>query len=265
LKVRDEKTMGEIIPEELPYGTLRITLLPKTAAAAGAQWRIDGETWWNSGVEITNIAPGRHTISYKPVVGCHEPGDESFIVLGDDYFYLTRYYNIGIGSLKINLSPPEAVAAGAQWRVDAGAWQNSGAIVSNLSAFSHIVEYKALDEWAGPISEYILITEGETIELFRAYTETISEDRITCLYSLDPQTYTWAVIHRPTFPGPYYNGCLIEIFSLYFPEFNGTYTAAIVSKNEDCITFHLTEKICSSFTPTCACDSADYGTLSFVS
>jgi hypothetical protein len=36
------------------------------------------------------------------------------------------------GSLQVSLSPAAAVDAGAQWCVDGGAWQDSGAIVSSV-------------------------------------------------------------------------------------------------------------------------------------
>ena len=36
------------------------------------------------------------------------------------------------GALQVNLSPPAAVDAGAQWSVDGDAWRDSGATVSKL-------------------------------------------------------------------------------------------------------------------------------------
>ena len=36
------------------------------------------------------------------------------------------------GSLRVTISPPAAVTAGAKWRVDGGAWQSSGATVGGL-------------------------------------------------------------------------------------------------------------------------------------
>ena len=43
--------------------------------------------------------------------------------------------------------------AGAQWRVDGGDWQISGATVSGLSVDTHTVEYSSITGWATPANE----------------------------------------------------------------------------------------------------------------
>ncbi len=65
------------------------------------------------------------------------------------------------GSLAINLGPAEAVAAGAQWCVDQGQWQNSGATVCGLGASSHQVDYKDTAGYNKPASEPVTITAGQ--------------------------------------------------------------------------------------------------------
>jgi hypothetical protein len=54
------------------------------------------------------------------------------------------------GSLQVNLSPPGAVNAGAQWRVDGGAWENSGVTVASLSEGTHPVTFKGILGWIAP-------------------------------------------------------------------------------------------------------------------
>jgi hypothetical protein len=46
-----------------------------------------------------------------------------------------------LGSLQVTLAPAGAVSAGAQWQVDGGAWQSSGATVSGLAPGSHTVAF----------------------------------------------------------------------------------------------------------------------------
>ena len=49
-------------------GTLQITLIPTTG-----KWRVDGGTWRNSGVSVTGLTPGTHTIDYSSISGYISP------------------------------------------------------------------------------------------------------------------------------------------------------------------------------------------------
>ena len=61
------------------------------------------------------------------------------------------------GALNVNLSPPGAISAGAQWQVDAGAFQNNGAIITGLSTGSHRVSFKTITGWITPVSQNVMI------------------------------------------------------------------------------------------------------------
>ena len=80
------------------------------------------------------------------------------------------------GSLKVTISPQDAVDAGAQWRVDGGAWRNSGATVSGLSVGGHTVSYKYVSRWVTPDDESVTISSGVTSTATGTY-EYISSDR----------------------------------------------------------------------------------------
>ena len=82
------------------------------------------------------------------------------------------------GSLTVTLGPSGAVSAGAQWNVDGGAWQNSGATVSSLSVGSHTVNYKAVTGWIAPSSETVMITGGQTASLNRNYAQRIPAELV---------------------------------------------------------------------------------------
>lgn len=82
--------------------------------------------------------------------------------------------SIDFGSLMVTLGPAEAVSAGAQWNVDGGGWQNSGATVTSLSVGSHTVNYKSITSWAAPSSEQVNINSGQTTQISRNYTQQLS-------------------------------------------------------------------------------------------
>ena len=75
------------------------------------------------------------------------------------------------GNLHVTLGPAGAISAGAQWNVDGGAWQDSGATVSDLSVGPHDVNYKSVTGWTSPTSETIDINDGQTTSISRSYTQ----------------------------------------------------------------------------------------------
>ena len=66
------------------------------------------------------------------------------------------------GSLHVTILPAEAAAAGAQWRVDGGAWYSSGATVVSLPEGSHDIEYSIAVGWSAPGTETVQITRQQT-------------------------------------------------------------------------------------------------------
>ncbi len=58
-------------------GSLTINLSPSGAGSAGAQWRVDGGSYRNSGDTATGLTPGSHTVSFKAVSGYTTPADKS--------------------------------------------------------------------------------------------------------------------------------------------------------------------------------------------
>ena len=56
----------------------------------------------------------------------------------------------GTGSLTVNITPPEAVAAGARWRIDGGAWQSSGLSLSTVLEGPHFLEFESVAGWTAP-------------------------------------------------------------------------------------------------------------------
>jgi len=69
----------------------------------------------------------------------------------------------------VSTSPEEAIAAGAEWRADAGDWQEGGGTLTGLTAGTHTVEFKRVAVWAKPDSLDVTIRAGKTANITRMY------------------------------------------------------------------------------------------------
>jgi len=75
------------------------------------------------------------------------------------------------GFLEVFIFPPEAVTAGAQWRVDDGTWRDSGASVADLMPGGHTLEFSMVDGWGRPPSQTVQIPKNHTTTIDETYTE----------------------------------------------------------------------------------------------
>ncbi|MGA2866771.1 MAG: GH25 family lysozyme [Verrucomicrobiota bacterium] len=66
------------------------------------------------------------------------------------------------GSLQVTITPSGAVSAGAQWQVDSGPWQSSGATVSGLSVGSHTMAFSTVSGWTTPGNQTVGINANQT-------------------------------------------------------------------------------------------------------
>ncbi|MHC4544626.1 MAG: hypothetical protein ACYSYL_08880 [Planctomycetota bacterium] len=142
---------------------MQVTILPQEAVDANAQWRVDGGAWQDSGYTEPNLAVGSHTVEYSVIAGWNKPNSET-VQINDGQTTTTTgtYTPAQTGSLQVTILPQEVVDANAQWRVDGGAWQDSGYTEPNLAVGLHIVEYKPISNWNEPNSETVLINFGQT-------------------------------------------------------------------------------------------------------
>ena len=76
------------------------------------------------------------------------------------------------GALSTSILPAGAVSAGAQWTVDGGAWQDSGATVVGLAAGAHTVQFKAVSGWVTPSAKSVTVVAGETTSASGTYSVT---------------------------------------------------------------------------------------------
>ncbi len=148
---------------------IAVTIEPVGARNAGAQWRVDGGAWQNSGSTLSNVAAGQRSIEYKDILGWIRPSQESANITAGQTTSLTKNYTQQAGSLQVTIQPNNVTQAGAQWRVGGGPWQVSGATVSNLPVGNQTIEFKDVSGWIKPGSSSINITVGQTVQTGGTY------------------------------------------------------------------------------------------------
>jgi len=87
------------------------------------------------------------------------------------------------GSLKVTLGPAGAITAGAQWRVDGGAWKDSAATVSSLSVGTHTITYKPTTGYTSPATATAVIAVSATTEKTGTYVLSASTGSLTVTLS----------------------------------------------------------------------------------
>jgi hypothetical protein len=150
-------------------GSLQVNLGPEEAVTAGAQWRRVGtETWFDSGYTEEYITFGPYTVEFKDVPDWVSPEDVDVVITLDETTEVTAtYYQVGL--LQVTITPPEAVDAGAQWRL-AGTetWFDSDD-AQELPVGEYVVEFKPVDLWRLPDPIGVTIEHDQTTSVSAAY------------------------------------------------------------------------------------------------
>ena len=160
-------------------GGLTVTLSPAAAVTAGAQWQVDGGAWQNSAATVTGLSAGNHTVTYQTVPGWTAPVSEQVSVANGATKSITRTYVQQTGGICVVLGPAAAVVAGAQWNVDGGAWQSSGATVSDLAVGNHTVKYLAIAGWNAPPNALVPVTSNTTTSITGTYVQQTGSVQVT--------------------------------------------------------------------------------------
>ncbi|MGB9442469.1 MAG: hypothetical protein WCB15_31315, partial [Desulfobacterales bacterium] len=61
-------------------GSLKVSISPSAAVSAGAQWRVDGGSWRNSGYTQSGLSVGSHTLEFKALTGWSKPGNKTVTI-----------------------------------------------------------------------------------------------------------------------------------------------------------------------------------------
>ncbi len=152
-----------------PKASLTVNIEPLEARALDAAWRLDGGAGLSSGATMSNLNAGAHSLTFSVIPGWTEPGLETLVLIAGQATTVTRAYARMFGSVSVVIHPDEAVAAGAQWRINGGTWQDSGAQVGNLAMSDYTIEFRAIPQWIAPGSVTASVTNQQTVVLSGTY------------------------------------------------------------------------------------------------
>ncbi len=85
-----------------PKGSLQVTLAPAGAVSAGAQWQVDGGAWQSSGVTVSGLAVGDHTVAFNAVSGWLTPPNQTVTIIADNTATPIGTYNLGGFTFTVN-------------------------------------------------------------------------------------------------------------------------------------------------------------------
>lgn len=143
---------SDAIPENITIGTIQGSNIGWNGSSATATFTIPGSE--SAGTKDV-------TVRFPP------PPDQqdSLVITKTGGFEVLSGSSAETGSLKVAISPQDAIDAGSQWKVDGGAWQSSGVTVSDLSVGSHTVSFSSVSGWNKPSDKSVSITKDQTASL----------------------------------------------------------------------------------------------------
>ncbi len=150
-------------------GSLMVAIEPEAARSTGAVWRRAGtNAWLPSGRTVNYVPAGQAAVEFFEIPGWASPGNQAVTIRKDQTASLTATYTANRGSLKVNLTPPEAAAAGAKWRrVGTLAWRNSGETEAQVPAGQCPIEFFDVSGWQSPAEQTVTLTK-DTTNVFEA-------------------------------------------------------------------------------------------------
>jgi hypothetical protein len=164
--------------------SLAVSILPAEVLTLGAQWRVDGGSWRNSGVIIPDQHLGDNVVEFREVPGWYKPATQRIILQGGQPAVISGTYTRDVtpGILQVAINPPDAAAAGGQWQVNGGAWQSHAASLS-LAPGSYTVSFKPVATWGTPPSRTVVVPNGATANVNASYEVPLGQPTI---FSVSP-------------------------------------------------------------------------------
>ncbi|MBN1126310.1 MAG: lamin tail domain-containing protein [Sedimentisphaerales bacterium] len=150
-------------------GSLQVNITPAEAAAAGAQWSIDGEQWFDAGHILTDVPVGPYTIQFRDISGWHTPPQIMINVPYNDTAMTEGQYILMAGTLQVMIEPQGARDAGAQWSIDGETWNDSGYTLGPVPVGSYSVFFNTIPGWNSPEEVSVEITDGQSALVDAAY------------------------------------------------------------------------------------------------
>ncbi len=147
-------------------GSLRVDIFPPGAAspslplAERGQWQYRSGDLHEGGVTQGNIAAGSGTVLFKDIPGWIKPTEVRVTISGGQLTTASATYREILGAVQVTITPAAAATAGARWRLDGGAWTESGVTLADASTGTHTVEFLSIPGWTTPPSQSITVARG---------------------------------------------------------------------------------------------------------
>ena len=171
------RTISRTVAYEVIPATVCYTLSPATA-----KWRIDSGSWNDSGASVATTA-GSHRISFQVLDGYTAPDARDITLTAGETFSSSATYAVIPPTVTYTLNP-----SSAKWRLDNGAWNDSGA-TATTTAGSHSITFQAVAKYTTPAKQTITLAAGENLNTLVTY-EPVPP---TVTYTLNPPSGKWRI------------------------------------------------------------------------
>ena len=174
---KTKETEAAYVPMVESSGNLHVSLFSDDQTAAddnhtqyappeGAQWSLDGGKTWHNDGEVLKLSVGTYQIIFQNLTGWITPPTQQISILaGKDFWGNAYYIRNQRFSQQVFIVPAGAISAGAMWRVNAEAWQPSGATIGNLVYdTTHTIQFKTVNNWIAPAAIELFVPNGMTVE-----------------------------------------------------------------------------------------------------
>ncbi len=161
-----------------------------TATYSDCAWSASENSSWVSITPTSGSGNGSVRVTVSPNTGAARTA--TITIAGQTH---TVNQDPALGSLRVTIYPPEAVSAGARWRVDGGDWNSSGYTQNGLSVGNHLLEFNTIPGWIKPTSQTVTINNNQTTETSGEYSQNIVIDLSVYAYNIKNEYYadlTWS-------------------------------------------------------------------------
>lgn len=160
-------------------GTVIVTIQPPAAATAGVTWGFNANDYRASGSSYTTF-PATYILDLHTVAGWIGPSTVFATLTAGQTTNVSVTFTPDItpGLLTVTLSPPDVATAGAQWHVNGGAGQGSGATVQLAPGSGYTITFDSVPGWAAPSSQTVTIQRAQTTVISGSYTPSAGQPSI---------------------------------------------------------------------------------------
>ena len=183
----DKSLTANYATGDLTHGTLQVTITPASALSAGAMWSIDGgSTWYIGSATLQGLAAGQYAVKFSPLGGFTKPSTQIVSVPIGQTTQVSGAYvpDPQFGSIQVGITPPGAVAAGAQWQLDGGAWQSTATVLAGISVGAHQIAFNSVSGWSAPPTQTVQVTVNQSTVVTGTYSPPVG---VPAIYGLSPQ------------------------------------------------------------------------------